>query len=436
MKTSTKPSRTDLPPTQSTIPVPVSIAPHKRARSRDAPRLHAWVLDARLRQGLVALRALGRAGLHVGAVDSTLSIPASRSRWCEVSASVPDVSDDADAWIRGLMDLLAQYPARALIPSHDGAIEALRAHRREVERSAAIALASESALEIAVDKARTLAVATQLGIPVPRGIEVSDVSDVPAAVGEVGFPAVVKPLQSWVERDGVATRLACEAVMNMDEAKRAVAAMLEAGGQAILQQWLPGSREAVSLFYAQGRIWGRFMQVAHRMYPPLGGSSVLRESIPLHADATDAAEKLVRAIELEGYSEIEFRRDQAGRPALMEINPRLSASVEIAVRSGVNFPLLLYSWAAGEPLREIKGYRLGYRMRWLGGDLYYLRDAFLHQGRPDIPPRGRAVGAFLTDFLRPTGYDYLDVRDVAPAFAASREMLAHLARRGVQRIRR
>ncbi len=427
--------RMDVSPTQSTTSVSVSSALHNRAPARDAPYLHAWVLDARLRQGLVALRALGRAGLHVGTVDSAVRIPASRSRWCELSATVPDVAADADAWIHGVLDVLAQYPAHVLIPSHDGSIEALRIHRKEVERSAAVALASESALQIAVDKARTLAVATQLGILIPRGVEVSDLSDVPAAIQEVGLPAVVKPLQSWVERDGVATRLACEAVMSADEARHAVAAMLEAGGSAILQQWLPGSREAVSLFYAQGHIWARFMQVAHRMYPPLGGSSVLRESIPLHADATDAAEKLVRAIELEGYSEIEFRRDQAGQPVLMEINPRLSASVEIAVRSGVNFPLLLYTWAAGEPLREMTGYRLGYRMRWLGGDLYYLRDTYLHQGRPDIPPLGRAVSTFLTDFLRPTGYDYLDVRDTAPAFAATRDMLAHLARRGVRRLR-
>ncbi len=429
-----KTSQMDLSPRRSTTPASVSSVLHNRATSRHTSGLHAWVLDAQLRQGLVALRALGRAGLHVGAADSATRIPAFRSRWCDVSASVPDVTNDADAWARGVLELLAQYPAQVLIPSHDGSIEALRIYRKEVERSAAIALASESALEIAVDKARTLAVATELGIPIPRGVEVTDVSDVPAATREVGFPAVVKPLQSWVERDGVATRLACEAVVNTDEARRAVAMMLEAGGKAILQQWLPGSREAVSLFYAQGRTWARFMQVAHRMYPPLGGSSVLRESIPLHADATGAAEKLVRAIELEGYSEIEFRRDQAGKPVLMEINPRLSASVEIAVRSGVNFPLLLYSWAAGEPLRQIKGYRLGYRMRWLGGDLYYLRDAFLHQGRPDIPPMGRAVGAFLTDFLRPTGYDYLDVRDVAPAISATREMLAHLASRGVRRL--
>jgi predicted ATP-grasp superfamily ATP-dependent carboligase len=426
--------RMDRPRTRAATGVGVSDRPRGQRSRSGRQSLDALVLDARLRQGLVALRALGRAGLHVGVVDAADEIPAFRSRWCGMSATLPDVTDDADAWVRAVLDLLARHPTRVLIPAHDGSIEALRVHRSAVERAAAIALASEPALEIAVDKARTLAMASELGLAIPRGVLVADVGEVHAAVREVSFPAVVKPLQSWVERDGIATRLACEAVVNEDEAKQAVDAMARAGGKAVLQQWLPGSREAVSLFYARGRIWGRFAQVAHRMYPPLGGSSVLRESIPLPADASKDAERLVRAIGLEGYSEIEFRRDRDGRPVLMEINPRLSASVEIAVRAGVNFPLLLYMWAAGEPLRESTGYRTGYRMRWLGGDIYYLRDTFRHQGRPDIPPRGRAVGMFLADFLRPTGYDYLDLRDAGPAFVASRDMLAHLARRALGRV--
>src|SRR6202023_1089385 len=92
----------------------------------------------------------------------------------------------------------------------------------------------------------------------------------------------------------------------------------------------------------QGQIYARFAQWAKRTDPPLGGTSVLRQSIPIPPDIGDQAERLVIEIELEGYSEVEFRRDNGGIPYLMEINPRLSASVEIAVRSGVDFPYLLY----------------------------------------------------------------------------------------------
>src|SRR5262249_57229778 len=94
-----------------------------------------------------------------------------------------------------------------------------------------------------------------------------------------------------------------------------------------------------------------------------------------------AAARLVDAMELEGYAEIEFRRDAAGRAALMEVNPRLSASVEIAVRAGVDFPLLLHRWASGASLAASNGYRVGLRMRWLGGDLRLLAEAAAHGGR-------------------------------------------------------
>jgi hypothetical protein len=174
----------------------------------------------------------------------------------------------------------------------------------------------------------------------------------------------------------------------------------------------------VSLLFAEDRVWARFAQVAHRMYPPLGGSSVLRESISLPSDIAQAAERLVRSIGLEGYSEVEFRRDAEGRPMLMEINPRLSASVEIAVRAGVDFPALLYAWAAGSGLRGVDAYRVGVRMRWLGGDVMWLKATLASQGLPDALPARDALAVFVRDSIRPAGYDYLDLADLRPLLVA------------------
>ncbi len=389
--------------------------------------MDAFVLDASQRQALVCLRALGASGLRVGGVECAPGAPAFASRWCEVRAVLPDFATDARAYVDGLIRLLRMYPTRVLIPVHDGSIEALRAHRADLGRWASLALASEEALQVAVSKARTLAVAEHLGLVAPRSLTLTESGEIPSAMREIGYPAVVKPSQSWMQEDGPGTRLACRAVLNEDEAKRAVEDFAHSGAAAVVQPWLPGKRETVMLFYAGGRIWASFAQVAHRMYPPLGGASVLRESVPLPLDVMAAAERLVRFIDLEGYSEIEFRRDRAGRPALMEVNPRLSASVELAVRAGVNFPALLYAWAAGETLRSVNAYRVGVRMRWMGGDLAHLRATLNSQGRPDVPGRGRALRTFFSDFLRPTRYDYLDFRDFGPAVVAAGGMVRHTA---------
>jgi predicted ATP-grasp superfamily ATP-dependent carboligase len=377
------------------------------------------VLDADNRHSLVCIRSLGRAGVRVGALDTRPHAPGFASRWCAVSGLVPDSGHEPDAFVDAVIDRVERHGARVLISTDDGSIHALRCRRSAVERHVRLALAHERALELAVAKDSTLAIAADLGIAVPRSIPVTGAAEARGAARQLGFPVVVKPAASWVAHDACASRVICTLVVNVQEAARAVEELERAGGSAIVQEWASGAREAVSLFRADGRIWAKFAQVAHRTWPPLGGASVVRESIPLPADATEAAERLVEAADLDGYSEVEFRRDSAGRALLMEINPRLSASVEIAVRAGVDFPLLLYRWAAGETLHAVHGYRTALRMRWLGGDIAWMRETLSAQGRPDVMPAARAAGSFVGDFFRAARYDYLAADDLRPAAAAS-----------------
>jgi predicted ATP-grasp superfamily ATP-dependent carboligase len=398
--------------------------------------LDAAVLDAGERQSLVAVRSLGRAGVRVGVFDWERSPPAFTSRWSAAIGHVPDCAVDPDGFVDGLLGLLERYSIRVVIPARDGTIEALRARRADFEGRVALALADEEPLGLAMDKGRTLELARTLGIPVPRTVPVADLDQLDDAVREVGLPAVAKPRRSWVHGAATGRRLRSEVVVSLAEARDAFGRAQEAGGSLLLQQLLSGTREAVSLVYADGRVWARFAQIAHRMVPPLGGSSVVRESIPLPTDLAEAAERLIVAAGLEGYSEIEFRRDADGTGKLMEINPRLSASVEIAVRAGVDFPLLLYSWAAGAPLVEIPTYRAGVRMRWLGGDLRWLRMTLGAQGRPEILPAHRALTSFVVDCFRVSAYDYLDLGDIRPALSAATQRLGRGARRWLRPRRR
>src|SRR5581483_7455531 len=200
------------------------------------------------------------------------------------------------------------------------------------------------------------------------------------------------------------------------EARRAVAAL---HGPAFLQRLLTGRREAVSLLYANGEVYARFAQWAKRTSPPLGGESVLRQSIAMPRDIGDQSERLIREIGLDGYSEIEFRRDADGIAYLMEINPRLSASVEIAVRSGVDFPFLIYQWATGEPIEKVNHYRIGRWMRHLKGDIATTTVALRQPRRPGHPDRLAAIMGFTSSFLRPMAYDYFDWSDPMPAVKAS-----------------
>jgi predicted ATP-grasp superfamily ATP-dependent carboligase len=172
------------------------------------------------------------------------------------------------------------------------------------------------------------------------------------------------------------------------------------------------------------------------MNPPLGGESVLRQGISVPTDIGPHAERLVREIGLEGYSEVEFRRDAAGVPHLMEINPRLSASVEIAVRSGVDFPHLLYQWASGSRIDRVTSYRVGIWMRYLQGDLMTTIAAIEQRGKPGIPSPWQAALGFGTSFMKPMHYDYFDWSDPRPALKAMTDFTRDLARSSVRVVRK
>lgn len=378
-------------------------------------RRPALVLDAELRQSLATVRSLGRAGVAVHAAETRPGSPTFASRWCASRTVVPDFARDPAGFVGRVVELCGSIGRPVLISSHDGAIDTLRAHREQVEEVATLALAPERALALAIDKRATLNVAERLGLNVPPGVTVTDLASAEEALDAVGLPVVVKPAVSWVSSGPAAWRAAPGLARTREDAIEQVRRLVAGKVGALLQRWLGGTRETVSVLFADGAMWATFAQRADRVYPLLGGADVLCTSIPMPGDIGPMSEALIRELSLEGFSQIEFRRDAAGRPFLMEINSRLSASIEAAVRAGVDFPLLLYKWAAGEPMRPAGSYRCGTRMRYLKGDFSWLKAALRDPQDPDAPPPGVAIASFLGEFGRRTGYDYWDRRDPAPA---------------------
>ncbi len=384
------------------------------------------ILDAYLRQALVSIRSLGRRGLRIAALDSNSTPPAFSSRWCQRGFVCP-ACEASEEYLDYLEQLIKLTGVQVLIPSSDSTLALLRQSRLRLEKNMRVALAREPALAIAVNKQQTLEVANRLGLSVPKGILVQSINEVKEALREVGLPAVVKPVESWVWQENTdknehrGKRIASQLVTTEKEAKRAVEELTSLGGETLFQTFLAGRREAISFLYANGVIHARFAQWAKRTEPPLGGQSVLRQSIAIPHDIGDQAERLVREIDLEGYSEVEYRRDSAGKPYLMEINPRLSASVEIAVRSGVDFPYLLYQWAIGDQIDRVQSYHVGKWMRYLKGDIMTTIEAIQQRGRPGVTPPIQSILGFCSSFFIPMRYDYVDLKDFKPAFIATRD---------------
>ena len=113
-------------------------------------------------------------------------------------------------------------------------------------------MASDSALEIANDKTRTLEVAAKLDIAYPKSVQVHGVEDLREAEAQFGYPFVVKPTVSWT--GAVSVRVVPVEVMNEAEATEATTRFLATGCEVLAQQLATGRREGVSLFIVNGEL--------------------------------------------------------------------------------------------------------------------------------------------------------------------------------------
>jgi predicted ATP-grasp superfamily ATP-dependent carboligase len=405
--------------------VVTSFAQAVQAGQHSSGAFDVLVLDAGTRQSLACARSLGRAGLRVALgervddCDSSQRALAFHSRYSAHNVVLPSVVPDANAFGAAVVAFVRDNPTRVVVPTGDAVIGAMAPRRGELAAlGCVLALTPDAALDIASDKDRTLEIARELGIAYPRSTLIDSLDQIPEVLAEFQFPFVLKPTASSTPHS--AARLLTVEVVDEAEATSVIRKFLAAGVSCLAQEWAGGRREGVMLFMVDGDVRASCAHAAHRTVPALGGASVMRETIPLPLDFYEASCSLAKAVGIEGPCDVEFRRDAADRPLLMEINARLGGTTENAIRAGVDFPLLLWQWASGQPVDRVEGYKVGVRTRWLRGDMRWLRDNHRRVGRPDSVSRARALGTFATEFVRTRYYDGLDWRDLGPAVAEMR----------------
>jgi len=93
---------------------------------------------------------------------------------------------------------------------------------------------------------------------------------------------------------------------------------------------------------------------------------------------------------------VEFKEDtRSGRTYLMEVNPRLWGSLQLAIDAGVDFPWYLVELAAGARIEPVNQWRVGTRSRWIWGDIDHLLTRFRHS-RGDLHLPAGAPGVVQT----------------------------------------
>lgn len=367
--------------------------------------MRVLVTDGGTRPALAITRSLGAKGHQVFVAAERRRALATVSRYCDKTVQCPSPKSGAIAYSRTMAAIAQRHDINVLLPVNEIACWSLAQNRGLLPPTCALPLPATESLGIANDKSRVLDLARALNIPVPMTHLLNTKPDAVLPVPQIPWPVVIKPARSRVltETGWISTGVGYAATHT--ELATKLSALPSHAFPVLLQERINGAGFGIFTCYRNGQPLVFFAHQRLREKPPSGGVSVLCESVPLDPIAVAQARQLMDNLHWHGVAMIEFKRDSRdGGLKLMEINGRFWGSLQLAIDAGVDFPEIVATMAAGNPVWRPADYRTGIRSRWLLGDL----DALLSVLKPrpvqhDLPENFPARWQYLRQFLRRGG---------------------------------
>lgn len=239
-----------------------------------------------------------------------------------------------------------------------------------------VSVSDRKSVEITNNKYRFYDFLKENGLPVPRFAAVKKASDLVAACELCGYPQnavcvkatelsgsrgirIIKPEMSRFDllfgekpNSFLTTMEELQSILNERDSMPEMMAM----------EYLPGVEGSVDLLAENGKI----------LYMAYRESTVNLHSIPQagelkkNEEAYEIARKVIKALNFSGNADLDFKNDVGGHPVLMEINPRIAATMKIFKEGGLNLPYLRIKQLLGEelPIINVK-YGIKFKRRYL-----------------------------------------------------------------------
>ena len=312
---------------------------------------------------VAAVRALGRRGdvcevaWPYGAIKKRL-----RSRYVREVYPTADIVTRPGDFADDVVQLCRKREFDVVLPVSIESTEALLAVRPELEKQVATLLPTPEQLATGANKSKTYEFCSAIELPHPRTSILRDEDDARRFASEADYPLVLKHTRNFGGSRGV------RFVGDGDElatAYRQLANMQFGGPEILVQEYVPGLLfDAVTV--AKDGVCPRiFTSVRKLMYPVSGGVTCISVStwVP---ELQEAVSHALAVLRWNGPVEMEFKLDSRdGKFKLIEINPRFWASIDSAIRCGVNFPAIAVDLALGLDVAEGAAYESGVRHKYV-----------------------------------------------------------------------
>lgn len=381
------------------------------------------VTEGENRASLAVTRSLGRYGCKVIVTGEREKNLASCSRYCTARYIAPSPLSDNEGYLNAMLDIVSSQNVDVLFPMTEPATLLLAENMEKLPQSTILACPDLAKIQTVFDKSAVFRLAEEHGVAIPWTLFVDNRKDFHQKKQAVQrFPLVVKPSRSRIPvKDGFLAA-GVKYAEDMAALEKLYQTEKSLDFPSMIQEKIIGPGTGLFTLFEDDHHLALFSHQRILEKPPSGGVSVVCESVHLDQEMVEASRRLLAAVGWQGVAMVEFKRDvRDGQAKLMEINGRFWGSLQLAIVSGMDFPVLFLQQLTGsrqsDPVKDT--YQVGLRMKWFLGTLDHLlirlrhRDASLNL-HPGAGTKTDAIIEFFKLRSKNMVFDVIDLKDLKP----------------------
>jgi len=323
-----------------------------------------FVTDGRSKASVAIVRSLGKKNIEVTASNDRKINPTFLSKYVKNRVIYPSPEKTPDLFISEMYKLIKKERYEVVIPVRDATTILFSKYKNKFSNFTKMPIPNYEVIMKGRDKAQTVKIAIENGIPCPETYFVDD-EDINKMKSNLKYPVLIRPKESSGSRG----------IVYVDSPEKLMYEYKKVQSQydgVMIQEYIPHGGEHYSvcaLFNQYSEPRASFVYKEIRQYPITGGPATFSESTE-RLDVLKYTLKLLKAMNWYGVAHADFMIDEGDKkPKLLEINPRFWTSLNLAILSGVDFPYLLYKMAIEGDVKSVNNYQIGVKMRVLPEDI-------------------------------------------------------------------
>lgn len=269
-----------------------------------------------------------------------------------------------ETYIDSLLDICKKENVDVLIPAMSNELLKLYDRRSEFEAvGTRVSISNRDSIEISIDKYKLYSLLSEKGFKTPRFELIRSADDLITACEKCGYPQKpvcvkatnlsgsrgIRIIKSDVSRFDILFGEKPNSMYTTMDELLATLKERDKMPEMMAMEYLPGIEGSVDVVCSNGKI----------LYAGYRESTVNLASIPQVAEvkenneALSIASEVCRILQIDGNADFDFKEDENGHPVLMEVNPRVAATMKIFKEAGMNLPYLRIKQLLGEKLPEV-----------------------------------------------------------------------------------